>query len=120
MKNDGFTLIEVLVALLIIAIALGSAGRAISTAVNNVKDSYYKQVAGWVANNQVSSIIVNGTFPDLGTTTKQESMAGLDFIETIVVSTTPNKFFRQVEVSVADKDHPNYYLTKSINYISQY
>ncbi len=120
MKNYGFTLIECLVALLIIAIALGSAGRAIGTAVNNVKDSYYKQVAAWVGNNQVSNIMVSGTFPDLGTTSKQESMANIDFVETIVVTNTPNKFFRQVEVSVADKNHPNYSLARIVNFISQY
>lgn len=116
----GFTLIECLVALLIIAIVLASATKAIGMAVSDVKDSYTREAANWVADNEYNQFFLDGIYPDLGSSTKNVTMAGVDFVEQITVVTTPNPYFRRVEIAVAKKDHPNYILFRNVNFISQY
>lgn len=119
-KAEGFTLIECLVALLIVAIVLASATKAIGMAVADVKDSYAREAANWVADNEFNQFYLDGVFPDLGSSSKNITMAGIDFIEKITVSTTPNQYFRRVEIAVAEKNHPNYALFTTVSFISQY
>ena len=119
-KQRGFTLIECLVALLIIAIVLASATRAIGLSIADVKDSYTREVANWVAENQYNQIYFDGTYPDLGVSTKNVTMAGIDFVEQITISSTPNQYFRRVEIAVAEKKHPTYVIFKTVNFVAQY
>lgn len=119
-NKSGFTLIECLVALLIVAIVLASATRSIGMAVVDVKNSYAREAANWVADNQFNQFYLDGIYPDLGSSTKSTTMAGIDFVEKIDVIATPNQYFRRVEISVSEKSHPNYVLFKTVNFIAQY
>ncbi|MBP9742929.1 MAG: type II secretion system minor pseudopilin GspI [Burkholderiales bacterium] len=119
-SHNGFTLIECLVALLIVAIVLASATKAIGSAILDVQDSYTREVANWVADNEYNQFYLDGTFPDLGNSTKEVTMAGINFVEQITVSTTPNQYFRQVTIAVSEKSHPNYVLFKTVSFIAQY
>lgn len=119
-SRRGFTLIECLVALLIVAIVLASATKAIGSAILDVQDSYTREVANWVADNEYNQFYLDGTFPDLGNSTKEVTMAGINFVEQITVSTTPNQYFRQVTIAVSEKKHPNYVLFKTVGFIAQY
>ena len=119
-KTRGFTLIECLVALLIIAIVLASATRAIGMAVNDVRDSYMREAANWIAENEYNQYYFDRTFPELGSSKKEINMAGVDFIEQIDVLATPNQYFRRLEISVSEKKHSNYVLFKTVNFIAQY
>jgi general secretion pathway protein I len=125
MKNKtkvtkGFTLIECLVALLIIALVLSAAARAIGLAITNVKDSYSREVANWIADNTYNQFYIDGVYPDLGSSTKPVTMAGIDYIETVNIVSTPNQYFRKIEISVAEKSHPDYALYRTVNFIAQY
>lgn len=120
MKRSGFTLIECLVALFIIAIVLASASRAIGMAIGDVKDSYAREAANWVADNEYNQYYLDGNFPDLGNSKKSVNMAGIDFEENITVASTPNQFFRRVEIAVSEKSRPNYVLFRTVNFIAQY
>ncbi|MDQ5920941.1 MAG: ral secretion pathway protein [Pseudomonadota bacterium] len=119
-SGSGFTLIECLVALLILAIVLASASKAIGSAILDVQDSYTREVANWVADNEYNGYYLEGTFPDLGNSTKQVTMAGIDFVEQITVAATQNQYFRQITIAVSEKSHPNYVLFKTVNFIAQY
>ncbi|MFN7093923.1 MAG: type II secretion system minor pseudopilin GspI, partial [Burkholderiales bacterium] len=66
-QPDGFTLIECLVALLIIAIVLASTTRAMGLSVEDVRENYVREVANWVADNQINQYSLDGTYPNLGT-----------------------------------------------------
>lgn len=119
-KNRAFTLIECLVALVIIAIVLASSTRAIGMAINDAKDSYTREIASWVAENLINYYYIDGVFPDLGNKNMEVSMAALDFIVVTNVTTTPNPLVRRIEVSVAEKKRPNYYIFNFSNLYSQY
>lgn len=119
-KSNGFTLIECLVALLIIAIILASASRAIALAIEDVKDGYTREAASWVAGNQYNQYYLDGVYPDLGKNKQNLSSAGIDFIVTTDITSTPNPYFRRIEISVSQKSHPDYALFRTVYFIAQY
>ena len=120
MNKQGFTLIECLVALLIIAIILASANRAIGLAIADVKNSYEREAASWIAGNQYNQYSLDGVYPDLGSSKKDVTMAGTDYILSTTVGSTPNVYFRRIEISVSKKSNPDYSLFKTVNFVSQY
>ncbi len=119
-KNKGFTLIECLVALFIIAIVLASATKSIGMTVDDVEDTTAREAANWIVNNQYASYRIDGTFPDLGKSEKTVEMISRSFIVKSVVSATPNPFFRRIDISVVRADEPYHVLFKTVNFISQY
>lgn len=96
----GFTLVEVLVALAIIAIALAAASRAASVAIDSAQESRLRTLATWVAQNRIAELNAQRAFPPAGSHTGHSSMSGIDFEWRETVSDTPNKSFRKVEVRV--------------------
>jgi len=120
MKQLGFTLIECLVALLIIAIVLASSTRAIGLSVDDVREVYIRQVANWSVENQANQYWIDGVYPDLGKTKKYVTLAVIDFIIQSDILTTPNPYFRRIEISVSEKKNPKRVVYKTVNFISQY
>lgn len=74
-RQSGFTLLEVLVALGILAIALGAIIQSVSQATSNIGYLRDKTYAHWVAMNRVVEIQVGNTWPNLGTDEGSEVMA---------------------------------------------
>lgn len=120
MKNKGFTLIECLVALFIIALVLASATRAIGLNIGDVRDSYVREVANWVADNQYSQYMIDGIYPDLGHASKQVDMAGLHLLLNTTVAATPNPYFRRIDIAISEASSPNRILFKTIYFMAQY
>ena len=118
--HHGFTLIECLVALFIIAIVLASATKTIGLTITDVKDSYAREAANWIVNNQYAQYRIDGVYPDLGKKTTTVGMAGMTFIVNSTVSSTPNPYFRKIEIAVSEKRTPNHTLFKTVNFMSQY
>lgn len=118
--RKGFTLIECLVALLIIAIVLASATRAIGVSVDDVHDNYVREAGMWVADNQISQYYLDKVYPDMGAKKNTVQMAGIDFIISIDVSATGNPYFRKLMISVSEKSKPDYIVYSTATFISQY
>ena len=64
----GFTLLEVLVALVIVAFGMGAVLASLSAAANNVSALHDKTLAQWVALNRVADVRLNLQTPQTGTT----------------------------------------------------
>lgn len=120
MIQNGFTLIECLVALFIIALVLASATRAMGLSIDDVRSSYVREVANWVASNDVNDVLISGTYPDIGTVTKDVQMAGISYIVVETVVATPNPYFRKIDVAVKEKSSPDHVVFRTVNFISQY
>ena len=98
----GFTLLEVLVALVIVGTALGASLRAIGSLTQNSSDLRASMMATWSAENRLSQIRLSREWPALGQRTFNCTQCDLQLICEENVFATPNPFFRRVEVSVLD------------------
>jgi len=98
----GFTLLEVLVALVIVGTALGASLRAIGSLTQNSNDLRSSMMATWSAENRLAQIRLSHEWPALGKRNFDCSQGDLKLNCEENVYTTPNPFFRRVEVSVQD------------------
>jgi general secretion pathway protein I len=98
--NNGFTLIEVLIALAILAIALAATMRATGMATTTAETVKIKTYATWVAENRLAQLTAERIFPSVGTENGKTTMAGIAFQWTQTANETPNKSFRKVDVAV--------------------
>ncbi|HEY6451610.1 MAG TPA: type II secretion system minor pseudopilin GspI [Steroidobacteraceae bacterium] len=64
----GFTLLEVLVALVIVAFGMGAVLASLSSAANNVGALREKTLAQWIALNRIADVRLNLQAPTTGTT----------------------------------------------------
>jgi general secretion pathway protein I len=100
-RTRGFTMIEVLVALAIIAVALAASLRAVGAMATGEADLHRRLLAGWSADNELAQLRLTHTWPDIGSRTFDCSQGNLKLICTDRVTATPNPIFRRVEVFVA-------------------
>jgi len=97
----GFTLVEVLVALAIVAIALMAALRAAAQSTGNVGELRARLFAGWVAENRLAEHRARGDWLPLGIQRGKEREGGLEFAWREEVIATPNAAFRRIDVFVS-------------------
>lgn len=102
----GFTMIEVLVALAIIAIALAASLRAVGSLANGEADLHRRLLAGWSADNELARLRLTRAWPEIGSRSVQCPQGNLKLVCTQTVSATPNPIFRRVEISVATPGEP--------------
>ena len=101
-RNAGFTLLEVLVALVIVGTALGASLRAIGSLTQNSADLRTSMTATWSAENRLAQIRLAHEWPALGQRRFDCAQGELRLVCEENVFPTPNPFFRRVEISVFD------------------
>ncbi|MGA8863015.1 MAG: type II secretion system minor pseudopilin GspI [Gallionella sp.] len=106
-RSAGFTLLEVLVALVIVGTALGASLRAVGSLTQNSADLRTSMMATWSAENQLAQIRLAHEWPALGQSRFDCNQGELHLICEENVYTTPNPYFRRVEVSVFDAEDPD-------------
>ena len=100
--SHGFTLIEVLVALAIVAIALSAGVQASNALIHNAKRQGDTLLAQLCAENELVGMRLSKQFPDVGDRVVSCEQAGRGFGVTLSVFATPNPSFRRVEAHVRD------------------
>ncbi|MDO5101711.1 MAG: type II secretion system minor pseudopilin GspI [Lautropia sp.] len=99
---SGFTLIEVLVALTIIAIALMASLRAVGSITAGADDLRARTLAQWSAENRLTEIRVRGEFPAVGRRNYDCPQGDLLLVCQEDVYATANPNFRRIEMQVFD------------------
>jgi general secretion pathway protein I len=116
--RKGFTLIEVLVALAIVAVALSAGMRAIAQGADGASSLKARTLALWVAENRLAQAQLDDPAPGPGTTTGEDAQAGVRFAWRRTVDASPNPAFRRIEIVVAQDDQPAYVLARLVGYVS--
>lgn len=103
----GFTLIEVLVALAIVAIALLAGLQATGALTRNALRQADVLLAQLCAQNQLVQVRLARQLPPVGDSTVRCEQAGRRLDVSVVVRPTPNPTFRRVDAQVFGGDgHP--------------
>jgi len=99
---SGFTLIEVVVALAVIALALAAATTAVSSNIRNAAGLQQRTYAHWVAMNKMTELQLDGQWPSIRTTKGSSLMARQEWFWAMKISKTPDGFdlIRRVDVMV--------------------
>lgn len=119
-SQRGFTLLESLVALAILAIALAAVLRATSASTSHVDALRQRLLADWVAQNRIALHAARGDWLPIGSQQGEEVQAGLEFIWEEKISSTPNPSFRRIEVSIASAEDPKLALRHLSGYLVKF
>lgn len=96
--SRGFTLLEVLIALIIVTLAVSALLGTVTSSASNVIYLKEKTVAEWVALNRLTEIRISQQFPDKGRRTGNAEMAGMRWQWEEVVTELPVKGMFRVEI----------------------
>src|SRR5262245_8947196 len=106
-KVRGFTLVEVLVALAIVAVALAAAGRSVALSTDSAFEHKLRVLSGVVAENRMAELAARRAWPEVGLTEGTERQGGLEFSWRAEVFATPHPRLRRVEIRVARPGDPH-------------
>lgn len=100
-RETGFTLIEVMVALVIVSLSLAgiaaSMGQMIDTA-NTMRDRTF---ASWIAQNKITEMRIAGVIPEVGESSDDVDYANMSWTWTANVSETGVENLMKVDVAVS-------------------
>jgi general secretion pathway protein I len=105
-EQHGFTLIEVVVALAIVAIGMLAVFKTIGDSVNNVEALRDRSFAGWIADNRIAEIRLSGQMPSVEETAGEVEFAGRRWHWVTKVSQTQVEGLRRIDVSVRRDGDP--------------
>ena len=98
----GFTLIEVLVALTIVAVTLGAGIKAAGSLTDNTARLVEVTSAQWCADNQLTALKLANQYPGIGDSDFSCDQLGRTFAGKLIVRPTPNPNFRRVDAQMLD------------------
>ncbi len=98
-KQKAFTLLEVLVALAVLTMGLGTVIKVASGQASQLTYLKEKTIALWVANNKANEIKLKG-WPSTGRSSGQEFMANQEWRWKVKVSNTADKDLRRLDIEV--------------------
>lgn len=106
-RSAGFTLVEVLVALAIVATALLAGVQATNALTRHAQREADVLLAQLCAENELVKVRLARQMPDVGDSTQACAQAGRALAVAVHVRPTPNPSFRRVEAQVFDEGaHP--------------
>ncbi len=107
-RPQGFTLVEVLVALIIVSLVLAASLRAAGVLAVGQEHLESAALAGWSAENTLADVRLVRTLPGLGKEVFDCPQLGLKLVCEREVRTTPNLAILRIDVRVypdAARDH---------------
>ena len=99
-RSQGFTLLEVLIALAVVAIAVAAILHGIGAGATHATDLQTRRFASWVAQNHLAQLRLRRQWPPVQQTTGKTRMAGHTWRWRQTVSQTQVAGIRRVDVDV--------------------
>ena len=102
----GFTLVEVLVALVVVSLGMLAVIQAVTQTASNSAYMRDKTIAHWVAMNRVTQARLEAQAPRIDKTSDEVEMAGRKWRWTMEVTQTPVDSVRRIDIKVRGADAP--------------
>lgn len=99
-KQHGFTLLEILVALAIVAVALGAVISEVSRHLINTAQLRDRTIAHWVAMNLIAEQQINNKWPSVSNVKGSTTMAKQEWFWTLVITDTADNSIRRLDITV--------------------
>jgi general secretion pathway protein I len=103
-RSFGFTLIEVLAALVIISLGMLGVIEAVGQTAANSSRMRDRMIAHWVGMNRLAAVRLEGRAPKVDKTSDEVEMAGRRWRWTMEVTETPVQTLRRIDIRVAEAD----------------
>ena len=116
-RIGGFTLIEILIALAIVAIGLAAAVRATSQVTAGAENARVRLVASWVAQDRLAERSARGDWPAPGTVSGSATQGPFAFAWRESVSTTAEPSLRRIDIAIAETARPDYVVARLTGYL---
>jgi len=111
-RASGFTLLEAMVALVIVALGMMAVNGQLNRYVVAASFVEEKTLASWIGTNEITAMSVAPTWPAVGTHDEDVEFAQRKWRCHIVVTETDVMNLHRVDVSVSLKDNPERVLDK--------
>lgn len=118
-KSRGFTLLEILAAVAVLAIALSALVQTVSMNTKTVALLRDRTFAHWVAMNQITQLQIAESWPSTGTHNGKDEMAGKEWGWTLRITDTPNSTIRRIDVEVFQTPERKELVTALVGYLLQ-
>ncbi len=115
----GFTLIEVLVALVVVGLGLMAAFGQVNQSLIGASRLKDKTLAHWIAMDRMTELRLLDEFPAEGTRADEVEMAGINWRYSIRVTKTPLDALRRVDISVGFADRPDSIVSTLTGFLGQ-
>ncbi|MGH8185819.1 MAG: type II secretion system minor pseudopilin GspI [Steroidobacteraceae bacterium] len=100
----GFTLIEVMVALVVVSLGMLGVIQAVGQTASNSTYLRDKTLAHWVAMNKLTEVRLQKSAPPIDKSSDEAKMGGRDWRWTMTVTQSPVETIRRIDISVREKD----------------
>lgn len=100
----GFTLIEVMVALVVVSLGMLGVIQAVGQTASNSSYLRDKTLAHWVAMNKLTEVRLQKAAPPIDKSSDEVKLGGRDWRWTMTVTQTPVETIRRIDISVREKD----------------
>jgi general secretion pathway protein I len=100
-KNDGFTLVEVMVALTIVAFSLTAIAASMNQMIDAANAMRERTYASWIGLNKIAELRLANVTPEVSSTSGEVDYANAQWTWRAVVSETGIESFYRVDISVS-------------------
>ena len=114
----GFTLLEVMVALAIVALSLTAVAASMNQMIGSATTMQERTYASWVAQNKIAEMRLANVMPEVSTTSGEVEFGNTRWVWRAVVSETGVENFRRIDVTVSDADD-NYEIRTVTGFIGE-